>query len=60
MHLKMTNYFHFSSKNSSVSFILSHFKYVMLICELIYLLTLKANELARKQTIIIKFASAKQ
>lgn len=31
----------------------------MLICELIYSPTLKANELVRKQTIIIKFASAK-
>ena len=60
MHLKMTNYFHLANKNSAVSFILSHFKYTMLICELIYLPTLKANELARKHTIIIKVASAKQ
>lgn len=60
IHLNMTNYFHLANKNSAVSFILSHFEYAMLICELIYLPTLKANELARERTIIIKFASAKQ
>ena len=53
-------YFHFTNKNSAVSFIPSHLKYAMLICELIYLPTLKANERAGNQTIIIKFASAKQ
>ena len=60
MHLKMTNYFYLTNKNSAVSSILSHFKYAMLICELIYLPTMKANEVALKQTIIIKFTSAKQ
>ena len=60
MHLKMTNYFHFTNRDSEVSFILSDFKYAMLICELIYLYTLKTNELPSRHIRIIKLASAKQ
>lgn len=49
MRWRTTNYFHFTNKNTAVSFIIfSLIIYAMLICDLIYLLTLRANELESK------------